>query len=300
MADRSKPPRIGAHVAGGIGKGIERALEIGAECIQIFASPPQAWRRPSHDDRSVETFLDGCRQHGIGPVFLHGIYLVNLGAANADTYGKSVEATREHLRWANRLGAGGLIIHLGSAGTAPYEEAEDRVVDALARILSEDDGSAPILLENCAGQGQTIGRSFTELGRVVDRLDRHPRLGLCLDTAHVFAAGYDITGAAGLAAVIEEIEQAVGLDRLRCIHANDSKSRLASNVDRHENIGFGQIGEAAFARLLHHPVLRPLPWILEVPGIDGGGPDRANVEMLRRLAGLPALAEPDVGTRRSS
>ena len=276
-------PLIGAHCAGSIKAALGRAQEIGAECLQIFASAPQMWRAPSHKPEDVQTFVDGCKAADLGPVFLHSVYLLNLASPNPDNVVKSVQSIKDHLAWADKLCADGLVIHIGSAGKEEYQVAEDRVVTALSGLLGGIDGEAKLLLETCAGQGATIGRSFHELGRIVDRLDRHPRLGVCLDTCHVFAAGYAIHEADGVERMLGDLGRTVGLDRLKVIHANDSKGAFGSNVDRHENLGHGQIGEAPFARLLARPELAEVPFILEVPGFEGEGPDQPNVDFLKRL-----------------
>jgi deoxyribonuclease-4 len=196
-----------------------------------------------------------------------------------------------HLDWANRLGAAGLIIHPGSAGNEPLDEALERVIKGVGRALARVDGPAQLLLEGCAGQGATIGRSFAELEYVIRALDDDPRLGWVLDTCHAFNAGYDLTTAEGFEAMVAEIADTVGFERLVAVHANDSKTGLGAQVDRHENIGEGYIGDEAFARLLGHPAFAEVPMILEVPGLQRKGPDRPNVDRLRRLAGREALPE---------
>jgi deoxyribonuclease-4 len=276
-------PLIGAHCAGSIRAALGRAQEIGAECLQIFASAPQMWRAPSHKPEDVQTFVDGCRAAQLGPVFLHSVYLLSLASPNPDNVAKSIHSIKDHLAWADRLCADGLVIHIGSAGKEEYAVAEDRVVAALSGLLGEIDGQAKLLLETCAGQGATIGRSFEELARIIARLDDHPRLGVCLDTCHVFAAGYAIHEPDGVERMLGDLNQTVGLDRLKLIHANDSKGAFGSNVDRHENLGNGQIGEEPFARLVARSELTDVPFILEVPGFDGEGPDRPNIEFLKRL-----------------
>jgi deoxyribonuclease-4 len=276
-------PLIGAHCGGGIRQALARATEIGAECLQVFASAPQMWRAPSHRDEDVSAFVDGCRAAELGPVFLHSVYLLNLASPLPENVAKSVTSIRDHLRWADRLCAEGLVIHIGSAGKEAYDLAEDRVVAALAGLLDGLPGQSKLLLETCAGQGATIGRSFDELGRIIGRLDGHPRLGVCLDTCHIFAAGYPIHEPDGAARALDELDRTVGLARLACVHANDSKGAFGSNVDRHENIGLGHLGDETFASFLARPELRDVPFILEVPGIDGAGPDRPNVDVLKRL-----------------
>ena len=279
----SDRPLIGAHCAGGIRQALARASEIGAECLQIFASAPQMWRAPAHKDEDVTAFIDGCRAAELGPVFLHSVYLLNLASPLPENVAKSVKSIRDHLHWADRLCADGLVIHIGSAGKERYDLAEDRVVAALGGLLDGLPGQARLLLETCAGQGATIGRSFDQLATIIQRLDGHPRLGVCLDTCHVFAAGYAIHQPDGAARVLEQLDRTVGLGRLACVHANDSKAAFGSNVDRHENIGLGHLGDETFARFLARPELRGVPFILEVPGIEGTGPDRPNIDVMKRL-----------------
>jgi deoxyribonuclease IV len=280
--------RIGAHVStsGGVHTSISRAVEIGANCIQIFAGAPQRWMEARFSDEDVETFRRLSRVNDIRPVFVHSSYLINMASLDDALRARSVGSLVAGLRWAEKLGASGVITHLGSSRDAVPELAMGLVVQSLATVLVEAPIGPHLLLETCAGQGNTIGRRFEQIGEVIDRLDRDPRLQVCLDTAHIFAAGYDITTRDGLSSTLRQFDELIGLDRLAAIHVNDSKSPFASNVDRHENIGKGLIGEDALALVLNHPHLRHIPFLLEVPGFDGQGPDRQNVLALRRLAGL--------------
>lgn len=282
-------PRIGAHVSGGIKGGVAKAEEIGAETIQIFVGSPQTWRSPNPSETDLEKFKAGVAERGFGPVFVHGIYLMNLAAGREDIYLKSTLALKEQLQWSNRVGAEGLIFHPGSAGSDSYEVALGRVVRALEIVLDGYEGTTRVLLEVCAGQGETIGDRFEELRDIIDALGKDERLGVCWDTCHLFNAGFDVSTESGLNETVEQFAEVVGFDRLRAVHANDSKNPLGRRLDRHENIGQGFIGEEAFERMLHHPHLRDLPWILEVPGFEKKGPDATNIQALRRLAGLDAL-----------
>lgn len=277
---------IGAHVSGGIRGAVARAREIGAVALQIFVGSPQTWRPPSLPPAEVEAFRQGCAQYALGPIFVHGSYLVNLASVDPAIYAKSRAAVLDHWRGAETVGGEALIIHVGSSKGEPYAEAERRAIAALHDLLRAGPAATGLLLEICAGQGNAIGRRFAELGALIAACDHDPRLGVCLDTCHAFAAGYELRTPEGLEGMLEELDREVGLARLTCVHANDSKGALGSNVDRHENIGQGQLGEETFARLLAHPALRHLPFILEVPGYDGEGPDRENVATLRRLAGM--------------
>jgi deoxyribonuclease-4 len=279
--------RIGAHVStsGGVHNAIGRALEIGANCIQIFAGAPQRWAAARFPDADVDAFRKLSREKNIQPAYIHSSYLLNFASEDPDLRAKSMQSLLASLNWADRLGAAGVITHLGSSRHGDPEDAEKRVGDELERLLRDAPIRPHLLLESCAGQGNTIGRRFEQLSYLVQRLS-DDRIAVCLDTAHVFAAGYDISTAEGLESTIEQFDRTLGIEKLEAIHANDSKSSLGSNVDRHENIGMGLIGEDAFARILSHPVLRPLPFILEVPGFDKKGPDKPNIDALRRLAGL--------------
>ena len=186
--------RIGAHVNGGVQGGVAHAREIGAETIQIFAGSPQTWRAPSHSPADVAAFREAVAAHDIGPVFLHGVYVTNLASPKPSTFHMSITAVAGHLDWANRLGAAGLIIHPGSAGSDSLDEALERVVKGVGRVLAQvEDGPAQLLLECCAGQGATIGRRFADLERVIRALDGDPRLGWLHDTCHAFNAGYEFT-----------------------------------------------------------------------------------------------------------
>ncbi len=280
--------RIGAHVStsGGAHRAIGRALEIGANCIQIFAGAPQRWAEAKFSDEDVESFRALSMEKDVRPAFIHSSYLLNFASADEALQERSVQSLLSALRWADRLGVVGVITHLGSSRDADPEQALDSVCGCLEAVLREAPETPQLLLESCAGQGNTVGRRFEQLGEIVRRLRGDPRLQVCVDTAHVFEAGYDIRTAEGLEATLREFDQTVGLDRLKALHVNDSKTPLGSNVDRHENIGFGKIGEEAFGRILRHPRLRPLPFLLEVPGMNKEGPDRPNIDTLRRLAGV--------------
>jgi deoxyribonuclease IV len=278
-------PSIGAHVKGGMKGGVAHALEIGAQSMQVFVGSPQMWGTPKYADEEVAAFRNGVADNNLGPVFVHGIYLVNLASGTDAIYKRSVTALRSQLQWSNRVGAKGLIFHPGSALSDSYEVAIGRVVTALAAVLEDYSGSTKVLLEVCAGQGQTIGDQFEELADIFHALGDDERLGVCWDTCHLLNAGFDVSTKEGLEETIESFDRIVGFDRLDAIHANDSKTPLGARVDRHENIGLGHIGEEAFARMLNHPRLRDLPWILEVPGLEKKGPDAANIQLLHLLAG---------------
>src|SRR5919199_98107 len=277
---------LGAHVstAGGLSTCVGRARALGAECMQIFLSAPQRWLEPRHTDEQVREFGRLVAETDIGPNFAHATYLINLASEEPLLRQRSLQSLKACAAWADRIGLSGVVVHVGSGRGQPVQDAEVQVATALEQVLANGTTSA-ILLENSAGSGDLLGSRFEQIGGLVDRLGRDQRLGLCMDTAHTFVSGYDLRVDDGIQRALDEISQHLGIERLRLIHANDSKVGLGSAVDRHENIGRGRLGDEAFARMLAHPVLGPLPWVLEVPGEDNKGPDRANVLDLKRLAG---------------
>jgi deoxyribonuclease IV len=277
--------RIGAHVSasGGPAEAARRARELGLECLQLFVGSPQTWAAPRLTDdevaRGAAAFADG----DLRPVFVHAPYLINLASARPEVRAASRRTLVEQLRWADRIGASGVVVHVGSGGP-DSTDAFDLVVEGLRHALDGHDGGAALILENDAGSGHRIGATFGELGGLIDALDGDARLRVCLDTAHALASGYELRTDEGLAAAVAEIEDSFGAGRLALLHTNDSKTDLGSHVDRHENLGRGKLGAAAFARILTHPALRDLPFVLEVPGYAGNGPDARNVAALRLLA----------------
>jgi deoxyribonuclease-4 len=275
---------VGAHANGGLKGGIAKAREIGAHTIQIFLGSPQMWRHPTPCPEELERFNLESKEHLKGPVFVHGNYLVNLASSNEENWQKSVANLHHALRLSDAARSTGLIFHPGSAGTRPYREAIGIVIRALETVLEDYDGKCKLLLEVCAGQGQTIGDEFSEFGDILSGLGFDRRLGVCWDTCHLFNAGYDVASADGLKRTMSEFERHVGFEWLSAINANDSKTPLGARRDRHENIGQGHIGEEGFRRMLNEPILRKLPWILEVPGFEKKGPDKRNVDLLRQLS----------------
>jgi deoxyribonuclease IV len=276
---------LGAHVstAGGLSTCVPRAQAMGAECMQIFLCAPQRWQHPKHTDEQVNEFQRLVNEAGIGPNFAHATYLVNLAAGDAAIREKSIDNVSACAQWAARVGLKGLVVHVGSARGQSVEEAETMLTSALGEVLARG-ANCMILLENSAGSGEYLGSRFKQIGNVIERLGRDERLGLCLDTAHTFASGYDLRTDEGIGQTVNEVSEFIGLDRLKLIHANDSKVDLNSAVDRHENIGRGFLGESAFVAMLAHPALRDCAWVLEVPGYDDKGPDKPNLDVLKRLA----------------
>ncbi len=273
---------FGAHCSGGIKKAIDRATEIGADALQLFVQSPRAWRFPDHDPADLAAFRGRREEAGLGGVLVHSLYLVNLASPNEDFYGKSVETMRRTVETSCAIEADGVVLHVGSHQGAGFDAGIERVVPALQSILELCSEPTWLLMENTAGAGGTIGRSVDELDALFERLDRHPRLGICLDSCHLYASGMDVTDRAELDRLLEEIDSTFGLDRVRALHVNDSKAPLGSNRDRHDNILEGVMGEK-LGVFLGHPALQGLPAVLEVPGPDGHGPDAGEVTKLREL-----------------
>ena len=276
--------KIGAHVktAGGVDKAIDRARDIGAETIQIFSGAPQAWRRKVYSTEEVQAYKLRAAETGIGPAFVHGVYLVNLATDNPENLAKGIDALAYDMNACHLLGCLGVIFHIGSHRGAGYEQVFHQVVESVARIVAATPADTWLVLENSAGMGGAIGSRFDELGRII-REAGSPRVRVCLDTQHAFAAGYDLKTKDGLEAALAEFEARVGLDRLVAVHANDSKCPLAGGVDRHQNIGEGHIGLDGFENILSHPAFADVPFLIETPGFDNQGPDRRNVEILKTV-----------------
>ncbi len=280
--------KLGAHVStsGGLATGFDRALGIGAECMQIFESAPQQWGTARLDDVQVEQFRARMRETGIEPVFIHGKYLMNMASADDKIFRTSASTLRSSLNIAGRIGAAGVIFHTGSHKGLGLEAVFDQICDACARVLAETPPETLLIFENSAGQGDTIGSKFRDLGEILQRIDNR-RVRVCIDTCHAFAAGYDLSSTEGVAATMDELEREIGITNVAAVHCNDSKTPLGAGRDLHENIGEGHIGEAGFQALMAHPALADVPFLLEVPGykLDGAakGPDKPNVDRLKAI-----------------
>ncbi len=273
---------FGGHCPGGIKKALDNGHAFGMDAVQLFVQSPRAWRFPEHDPADLQAFRKRRTELGIRAVAVHALYLLNLASPKKDFYEKSVTTLRSTMDTACAIGAEAVVFHVGSHLGSGFEAALDRVVPALAEALERCSDTTWLCMENTAGTGGTIGRSIEELAALYEALDRHPRLGVCLDSCHLFASGYDVTDRAELDKVLAKLDASIGLDRLRCLHVNDSKMPLGSNRDRHDNIGEGLMGEK-LGVFLAHPKLRGLPAYLEVPGTDGHGPDAEQTQKLREL-----------------
>jgi deoxyribonuclease-4 len=275
---------FGAHVSssGGISTAIDRIEAMGGDAVQIFTQSPRMWRPTNHSPDALERFKERRVEAGVGAVVCHALYLINLASPKDDFYEKSVSALSNTVDVACAIDADGVIFHVGSHLGAGFEAGLDRVVPALAQALERCSDTTWLLMENSAGTGGTIGRSIPELAAIFERLDRHPRLGVCLDSCHLYASGVDVTDGAALDAALDELDATIGINRLRALHVNDSKAPLGSNRDRHDDLGKGLMGEK-LGVFLGHPKLQELPAVLETPGADGHGPTAEDITALREL-----------------
>lgn len=259
--------RLGFHVsiAGGFARSVERAHDLGCTCMQIFSRNPRGWAVKPLDRADVAEFRKLREKLDIAPVFVHANYLVNLASFRPDLYVKSVEQLVVDLERTDALGAEYLVTHLGSASGRSEEWMTERVSNAIAMALKLYSPKAGILLENTAGETGDIGYSLEQVQAVMDSLPDSSRIGICYDTCHGFAAGYDIRTKADVDALAETIRRTVGLERLKGLHLNDALRDLSSRVDRHWHIGEGRIGLEGFRTLLNHPAFKNIPKIMETP-----------------------------------
>ncbi|MBI4841606.1 MAG: deoxyribonuclease IV [candidate division NC10 bacterium] len=292
VADRRPCPaghvRLGAHmsIAGGVDQAPLRGRQVGCDTIQVFTKSNRQWHAKRLSDREVEAFRANLLATGIGPVVAHDCYLVNLAAPRRALWKKSMAAFRVELERAERLGIPYLVTHPGSHAGAGEADGIRRVAEALNLLHAAlpRHGGVQILLETTAGQGTSLGYRFEQLAAILEEVEQADRVGVCLDTCHVFAAGYDIRSAEGYRKTLAEFTACLGLTRLKAIHLNDSKAGLGSRVDRHEHIGVGRLGLEAFRRTLNDPRLRRVPMILETPKDENFiTADRRNLARLRRL-----------------
>ncbi|MFI8446870.1 deoxyribonuclease IV [Streptomyces erythrochromogenes] len=279
---------VGGHVpvAGGLASvGLTYAREMGAEAVQVFVANPRGWATPVGNPAQDERFREECAREDI-PAYVHAPYLINFGSHTAATVEKSVESLRHSLRRARRIGALGVVVHTGSAtGGRPREAAYAQVREYMLPLLDEltHDDDPFLLLESTAGQGFSLCSLAEDFGPYFDALDHHPKLGICLDTCHVFAAGHDLAEPGGTKLMLDLLVDTVGEGRLKLVHANDSKEGVGAHKDRHANIGQGHIGRDAFAELCTHPAMDGVPLIIETPGGKEG--HAADVALLKELRG---------------
>ena len=270
-------PIIGSHmsIAGGYWKAVESAAKIQCDCVQLFTKNNNQWRAKPISEAEAADFQQSLGKFGISHPLSHASYLINLASPNPDLRLRSIEALVIELERAAILGIPNVVVHPGSFTTGSVELGIEAIIESVQSVLnSTAELSTRILLENVAGQGTNIGADFSELARIIDELGDPRRVGVCLDTCHAFAAGYNLAATAGYESMIEEFDQTIGLESLHAIHLNDSKKPLGSRVDRHEHVGRGAIGLVGFQHLLNDPRLNHLPMYLETEkGVDDSGVD---------------------------
>lgn len=276
-------PRVGTHVsiAGKLSLAVERAQAVGAMTIQIFSRSPRAWAASRLDPDEVARFRDLRLQADLRPLAVHAAYLINLAARDTALYRRSIAALRDELTRAAEVGADFIVVHVGSCPEEDRPNGLNRVVAAVTEALNAMDGIT-LLLENTAGERGDLGADLDELGEILNRIGASPRLGVCLDTCHAFAAGYDFRTLSGAEAFAAVLARTVGPERLKLLHVNDSKKGLNCRVDRHEHIGQGGIGADGFRALFAQPIIRPVPLILETPK-DSPDADPRNLALVRQL-----------------
>jgi len=275
---------IGAHVspAGGLPKAIERGVERGCQAIQIFNQSPRMWKPTTYRDEDVAAFREAMAGSPIDAVLIHAVYLLNCASDDEEIRKKSLTSLTHSLRVGHAIGANAVILHPGSAKTGHVGEAVARAGKTIAAALSDSEG-CELHLENTAGAGGTLGRSFEELAALIDAAGASKRLGVCLDSCHLLASGYDIRTPEKLSSVLRESTKKLGRGTVRSLHLNDSLTPLGSNRDRHANIGKGELGRKGCSAFLSAPSLQKLPCVLETPGENREGPGKKEIALAKRL-----------------
>ncbi len=278
--------KIGAHVsaAGGVDKAIERAHEIGANCVQVFSGSPRVWQRPSLEKIDAEKIFSKQKELSVQPIFTHALYLINLASDNPELVRKSTEAIKFDLAFDAKVKGAGVIVHTGSHQGRGWESCRESLAKLISQVLKETPAESHLLIENAAAHNGKIGGDLTEIRWLCDAVGSS-RLGWCVDTCHAFTAGYAV-GKDGEKNLLAEIERLHLHKNLHCVHVNDSRDPFNSGRDRHANIGDGLIPEEDLKYFLNYPLIADVPLILEVPGIDNEGPDAENIQRLKKIVGV--------------
>lgn len=275
---------IGAHVstAGALANAIDRGVELECDAIQIFHQSPRAWKPTNYTQEDFDAFNEARAGSRIGSVIVHAVYLINTATPDEEIRSKSLASLLHATRIGDAIGADGIVLHAGSRKQDPVGEAVARSGEVVREALAET-AACPILFENTAGTQGPLGRDFDELAMLVEAAGAGERIGVCIDSCHLFASGYDIVEPDELSAVVDDLDRLVGLDRLRALHVNDSAVAQGANRDKHASIGKGEIGRKGIATFLSEPRFEDLPATLETPGPDKQGPDRREIRLTKRL-----------------
>lgn len=282
---------VGAHMStqGGVWRGVERAKEVGCDCVQVFTKNNNQWSAKDLQSEDISHFAQQMKETGIVRPIAHASYLINMAAPSDDLWKKSIAAMIDELHRAEQLQLDGVVVHPGSFTTSSAEEGVQRIIAAIKEVLAATTGfKVKLLLENTAGQGSNLGADLSELGTILAAVKQTERIGVCIDSCHAMAAGYDLAETAGLKKLLADIDDQFGIERVAALHLNDSKKGCGSRVDRHEHIGQGTIGPEGFKRWLKNKSLRAIPMYLETPkGNDeetGEDLDVMNLRVVRELA----------------
>jgi deoxyribonuclease IV len=276
--------RFGFHIsiAGGFSKVVERAHVRGCETIQFFSRNPRGWKYSPLKKKEVKAFRSSIQSSALFPIFLHMPYLPNIASSKSKFYKRSIDSIATDLQRAEQLGAQYLIIHIGHRMDSSEDQAIETVSQGISEAFEKVNNAVTLLMENTAGQGTEVGYTFDQIKKIIEGVRDHQRIGVCLDTAHTFEAGYDLSDKNGMDRTLEKFDQTIGLKRLHLLHLNDSKTPLGSRKDRHWHIGEGYIGLEGFRHLVNHPSLRHLPGIMETPRKDTVE-DLKNMKVIRSL-----------------
>lgn len=276
--------KVGAHlsVAGGYNNAVDAAVEIGADCLQIFSGSPRVWARKEIDPAALNAFKKYADDHDIRPIFVHALYLLNLTSENTELVQKSVKVLIHDLKFGSYFDCAGVVVHLGSHQGRGWETVRDNLALLIRDIIDQSESKVPFLIENSAGQSGKLCSDLSEIRWLLDAVDR-PTLGWCFDTCHGWAAGYRMGGADGMKDLEQELEGLELWGSLRCIHLNDTRDGSGSGRDRHANIGQGNLPPKELQAFLWHQKVRGIPLITEAPGLDGNGPDKFNIDAIRAI-----------------
>ncbi|HDJ67158.1 MAG TPA: deoxyribonuclease IV [Nitrososphaeria archaeon] len=275
---------LGAHVSisGSVDKAVDRAKDLGCTTFQIFTRNPRGWTAKPFKKGEVEEFRRKLEEYGFKIAVAHMPYLPNLASPDKSVYKKSVKSLMEELKRTEKLGLPYLVLHVGSHLGKGIEGGIKRVAEGINTAFSKVDNDVMLLLENMAGQKNSVGSRFEDIRRIIDLINDKSRIGVCFDTCHAFAAGYDLRTKKAIQNTLEDFDKIIGLKRLKVVHINDSKGDLGSCIDRHEHLGLGKIGLRGLREFVHHPAIRPLPLILETP-VDSRGNFKTNLAKLKRI-----------------